>query len=173
MYWDYEGGDVCNMGAHAMDPLQWIHAKDETGPTEIVPTPGSWPHHPDAVGPVGQVELTYADGLKLLYGGSVGSKRYVAKALLGESDLDEAGRRRLAALPDPPPLVKFADAVRGHVQAGGDAEASHRAVSVLHLVNIALRLGRALRWDPAAERFLGDDEANRFVDPPSRAPWRL
>jgi hypothetical protein len=45
--------------------------------------------------------------------------------------------------------------------------------SVLHLGNIAIRLGRKLSWDPATERFPGDEEADRFVNPPMRAPWHL
>jgi hypothetical protein len=38
---------------------------------------------------------------------------------------------------------------------------------------MAIRLGRKLRWDPAREAFVGDDEANRLLDRPMRAPWTL
>jgi myo-inositol 2-dehydrogenase/D-chiro-inositol 1-dehydrogenase len=173
-YWDYEGGDVTNMVAHGMDPLQWIFAKDDTGPVEVAPTaPESWPQHPEAVGPTGMIELTYADGFKIVYSSDGKGKGFGAKSKATEKDLDDAGRKRLAELPDPPPLVKFADAVRNRVQAGGNAEAAHRAVSVLHLVNIALRVGRKFRFDPVAERAVGDDEINRFIEPPMRAPWHL
>jgi hypothetical protein len=34
-------------------------------------------------------------------------------------------------------------------------------------------LGRKLEWDPAKERFVADDEANRMLDAPYREPWRL
>jgi len=40
-------------------------------------------------------------------------------------------------------------------------EVAHRSTSVCHLGAICLDLGRPLAWDPAAERFLNDDEANR------------
>jgi predicted dehydrogenase len=49
-------------------------------------------------------------------------------------------------------------------------------VRVIHLpiiANIAWLLGRKLSWDPAAQQFVGDDEANRFLAQPYRAPWRL
>jgi predicted dehydrogenase len=44
-----------------------------------------------------------------------------------------------------------------------DAEIGHRSVSLCHLGGIAIRLGRPLRWDPKAERFVGDREANGWV----------
>jgi hypothetical protein len=45
--------------------------------------------------------------------------------------------------------------------------------TILHTGNLAIRLGRKLRWDPAKEQFIGDEEANRFVNIPMRAPWQL
>ena len=53
------------------------------------------------------------------------------------------------------------------------AEIGHRSATVCHLVNITKRLGRHLRWDPTAERFLGDDEANSQLDRPRRSGYRL
>jgi myo-inositol 2-dehydrogenase/D-chiro-inositol 1-dehydrogenase len=44
-----------------------------------------------------------------------------------------------------------------------DVESQHRSATVCHLGNIAVRLGRKLRWDPAAERFVGDAEADRML----------
>ena len=172
-YWDYEGGDVTNFGAHSIDPVQWVYAKDETGPVQVELSSDFWPQHPDAVGPPGCVVLTYADGLKLVYGSGGRIKVQAKRSLVKASDLDAAGRKRLAALPDPPRLVPFGEAVRTRQQAGGSAEASHRGVTLLHLVNIAFRIGRDFRWDPVAEKIVGDEEANRLVDIPMRAPWHL
>ena len=52
-------------------------------------------------------------------------------------------------------------------------EAAHRSITVAHLGHIAMLLGRDLRWDPAAERFIGDDRANGMLSRPMRAPWKL
>ena len=36
---------------------------------------------------------------------------------------------------------------------------------------IALRLGRKLKWDPAAERFVSDQDADRWLAREMRKPW--
>ncbi|MBP8132398.1 MAG: gfo/Idh/MocA family oxidoreductase, partial [Candidatus Hydrogenedentes bacterium] len=53
------------------------------------------------------------------------------------------------------------------------AETGHRTATLGHIGNIALLLGRKLRWDPDRERFLDDDTANRMLSRPMRSPWRL
>jgi myo-inositol 2-dehydrogenase/D-chiro-inositol 1-dehydrogenase len=174
-YWDYEGGDLTNFGAHSVDPFQWTFAKDETSPVRAEPC-APWPQHPDAVGQYSWAELTYADGLKMVItGGSAGKKydRPHKRSMVSANDLDEAGRKRLAELPDPEPLVTFDKAVRTRVQAGGNAESSHRVCVAMHLANIAIRVGRAIEFDPVKEQIIGDEEANRFVNIPMRAPWHL
>jgi hypothetical protein len=54
-----------------------------------------------------------------------------------------------------------------------DVEFAHRVASVCHLGNICFKLKRDLNWDPNAEKFIGDDEANRLVDRPRRGPWQI
>ena len=50
---------------------------------------------------------------------------------------------------------------------------THRTATISHIGNIAMILGRKLRWDPAVERFFNDDEANRMLSRPMRGPWSL
>ncbi len=106
-------------------------------------------------------------GAKKKYDGPKG------KGLLSEKDLDAAAKKKLAALPDPPKLVTFGQAVRTRQLAGGGAESSHRVSTALNLANIAIRLGRTLHFDPATEQIIGDEVANRLVNIPMRAPWHL
>jgi hypothetical protein len=173
-YWDYEGGDLANFGAHRVDPFQYEYAKDDTGPVVVEPY-GQWPQHPDAVGPWGWVELTYADGLKLVLETGKWGKKYDRGGgrKISQGDLSEQDQDKLKAMPDPPRLVRFEEAIRTRQQAGGNAEASHRASTLLHLANIALRMGRKIHWDAVAEQITGDEEANRLVNIPMRAPWHL
>jgi hypothetical protein len=46
-----------------------------------------------------------------------------------------------------------------------------RSITVCHLGNIAMWLGRAIRWDPAAEVIVGDECAARWLSRPKRAPY--
>ena len=58
-------------------------------------------------------------------------------------------------------------------QPAADAETGHRATTVCHLINICRKLGRKLQWDPQAEKFIGDDEANQLVTRPRRQGYEL
>ena len=58
----------------------------------------------------------------------------------------------------------FVDAVFEGRQPACPVEIGHRSATICHLANIAARLGRtSVRWDPAQERFIGDEEANRRI----------
>jgi hypothetical protein len=48
-----------------------------------------------------------------------------------------------------------------------------RSVTVCHLGNLAYWNHRHLRWDPVKERFIGDKEANKWLDRPKRGPWKV
>lgn len=54
-----------------------------------------------------------------------------------------------------------------------DAEIGHRSATLCQLGHIAVRLGRPLEWDPVAERFPHDSQANRLLGRPMRTPWHL
>src|SRR5262249_42782031 len=172
-YWDYEGGGLSDMGQHYLDPVQWTHAKDTTSPVEV--TPYAPPAHPEGTGLWAWVERTYADGLTLVLDSGEWDKPYDRKQPRGVSvaDLPDAERAKAQALPDPEPLVTFAEAVKTRKQSGGHPEAAHRCATILHLANIAIRVGRPLRYDPVKEEIVGDEEANRLVNQPMRAPWHL
>jgi hypothetical protein len=52
-------------------------------------------------------------------------------------------------------------------------EVGHSTATLCHVGNIAMKLRRKLRWDPAAEQFVGDDEANQMLGRPMRGPWKI
>jgi myo-inositol 2-dehydrogenase / D-chiro-inositol 1-dehydrogenase len=172
-YWDYDGGGLSDMGQHYLDPFTWTYGKDDTAPVEI--EAHAPPAHPEACGMWGWVELKYADGFTLVFDSGEWGERWNKKPARGVAldDLGEAARQQVMEMPDPDPLLSFAEAVKSRKPAGGNAEAAHRTMTLLHLANIAIRTGRKIRFDPVKEVIIGDEEANRLVHPPMRAPWRV
>lgn len=172
-WWDYEGGGLSDMGQHAFDPVNWTWGKDDTSPVEI--EAHAPPAHPEVTGMWGWVELKYADGLTFVMDGGEWDTPYDRKKERGISlaDLSAADQEKVKTLPDHEPLLSFAEAVKQRKQAGGNAEAAHRTSTLLHLANISIRLGRKLRYDPEKEQVTSDEEANRLITQPMRAPWHL
>jgi len=176
-YWDYEGGGLADMAHHNLHAVAYNMGRDVTSPVEVVPY--APPIHPECCMVWGWCELKYADGFTLvLTSGEWGPKydrlpsRHPSEqdllALLSEED-----RKKLDAMPEPQVGPMFPEAVRKRVPTGSCAERSHRVATIYHLANVAFRCGRPLKFDPVAEQIIGDEEANRLVNQPMRAPWRL
>lgn len=172
-YWDYEGGGLSDMGQHFFDPVQWTFGKDDTSPVEV--EAHAPPADPEVTGLWSWVELKYADGLTLVMDSGEWGTPYERKAARGValSDLSPEDRKKVMGMPAPAPLLSFAEAVKTRKAAGGGPEEAHRAATILHLANIAIRVGRKIKYDPVKEVIVGDEEANRLVNQPMRAPWHL
>ena len=65
------------------------------------------------------------------------------------------------------------DCIRTRRRPSCSEEIGHRSASLGHLTIIAHTLQRSLKWDPAAEAFLGDEAANRLLSRAMRSPWRI
>ncbi|MDH7570124.1 MAG: Gfo/Idh/MocA family oxidoreductase [Armatimonadota bacterium] len=182
-YWDYDGGGLADMGQHYLDPVQYFLDKDDTSPVEIK-AEAPWPTHPDAVGLWGRVEMRYADGCRIILESNEwgdnqtegqpyieGPKGKLYRGFRTDPpDLAEA----VASLPEPPPMISdFNVSVKTRRKFGLNEENGNRSNMLVHLANAAIRTGRTLRFDPVAQRFIGDEEANRLIDQPMRAPWHL
>jgi len=192
---DFSGGDMTNWGAHHLDIAQLALDADQTGPLEIVGTgkrnrSGIHDTFYDIA-----VDLTYAGGAKveLRSGGTevkTGGVRFE-----GTEGWIWVSRESLEAEPASllttrlgPDEIRLApeseagthmgiwlDCIRSRNPKGVNvpAEAGHRSATVCHLANAAMELGRKLSWDPAAEQFVGDNEANRMLRRPTREPWQI
>ena len=189
-YVEYDGGGmgwgVSGWGTHSLDQVQCALGTDDTGPVELIPevTPGE-------PGPLCRVTLRYASGTLLKL---AGPKRGFED--LGAIFVGDRGRidiRRGSAVADPKELLKgappdnpsvrpgetimhlqnFFECMRTRCKPNADVETGHRATTVCHLVNIVRAVGRKLYWDPKAENFVGDDEANDFLSRPRRKGYEL
>jgi len=69
--------------------------------------------------------------------------------------------------------VNFIDAVKGRNKPAAPIDIAVRTDTLCNLQLIAAKLRRKLRWDPAKEQFIKDDEANALLDRPMRAPWKI
>jgi hypothetical protein len=68
----------------------------------------------------------------------------------------------------------FLKAVKSRQDPYFPVEIGHRVSTVCHLGNIAVKLGRKLKWDPEKEQFIGDDSANEMRQiRPMRKPWKF
>jgi hypothetical protein len=68
----------------------------------------------------------------------------------------------------------FIDCVLSRKEPVAPVEIAHRSITICHLGNIAMRLGREkLRWDPDKEEILDDPEAAKMMSRPYREPWKL
>jgi hypothetical protein len=54
-------------------------------------------------------------------------------------------------------MRNFFECLVSREQPISDVHTHHRAMTTCHLANIAIRLGRSLRWDPQSEQIVGDD----------------
>lgn len=193
MRWrDFAGGEMTNWGAHGIDQIQWALGMDDTGPIEMRPL---------SAGPNGQVAMRYATGVKVNFvlesgrgpmGGAVficeqgkleinrnkfaSNPPEIAEELRKQVDVAEEERKwsdELALWQARWHLQDWLDCMRTRKRPVADVEIGHRSVSVCHLANITRAAGRALRWEPLGEQFVGDEPANAFLDRPRREGFEL
>jgi predicted dehydrogenase len=189
--YDYSGGQLTDLGAHFVDLAQWANGSQETGPTEYE----GWAEFPkDGLfnTPVRfEIRATYADGVEMICHDEtepgrgprgnkfVGSEGWVSvddtgkitassKAILQKVNTTQRGYEFMQGH-----HRDFLDAVRTRGRTIAPPEVAHRSTTVCHIGNICLRLGRKLTWDPQAERFVNDAEANRMMARAMRSPWTL
>jgi predicted dehydrogenase len=177
-YIEYSGGGMTDWGAHHFDIAQWGLGMDHSGPVEIHPPDGK---------DIKNLTYKYASGTYLYRGGL---KNYpFGVVFVGEegvvcvdrgkfrTDPESIGQAPLG--PNDIKLYKsdshhqdWVQCIRSRGKPICDVEIGCRSVTVCHLGNLAYWHKRALKWDPEQERFVGNEEANQWLDRPKRAPWK-
>jgi hypothetical protein len=136
--------------------------------------------HPDVVKPWRRVTLKYADGCEIILDGNNSLKGAPlfegpnGKIFKGfKSDIPEL-RQKMTEMPDPEPMEHdFFKCVRERNKFGLNEVNGHRSTTLINMSKIALRLNRSLDFDPVKQRFIGGDEANRYIYQSMRGPWNL
>jgi len=67
--------------------------------------------------------------------------------------------------------LNWINCIRSREETIVTAETAHRSCSACLLAHIGMKLGRKLTWDPAAEKFVNDAEANAMLAREERAPY--
>ena len=194
--YDYSGGVMTDWGAHHNDICQWALGMDQSGPVWVDGTRAKWHQQgPHTVPSNFDVHYKYASGTELWchtdkqkyddgteFGNGIkftGADGwvFVSRGKIQASDpallKTEFGPDDVRLYESPNHHENFLDCVQTRERCICDVEIGHRSVSVCHIGNISMRLGRPLKWDPEKEEFVGDDAANRMVSKPMRAPWHL
>lgn len=188
---DFGGGQMMDWIGHHGDIAHWGMGWDHTGPEEIEGT-GEYPDHGiwDAATTYyfvaryrGGVEMHVANGGNrnvrsgTRWIGEDGRWVWVDRGGLEASSPDILNERigpdEVQLFRSPGHHREFLDCVRSRRQTITPAETAHRSASIGHLGQIAMLLGRKLRWNPTTETFAGDPTATRMLSTPMRAPWRL
>lgn len=181
----YCRGMITGWGAHMNDIAQWANDADATGPVEIqasaeFPDRGLFDVHTKF-----QAEGRYANGVRLLMKtgaagvtlegdeGSISVTRGSIKADPASILKDKVRPDELHLYKSDNHMLNFLECMRSRRDPVAPVEVGHRSNSVCVLTHIAMKLGRKLRWDPAAERFVDDAEADGLLDFSHRPPWTI
>lgn len=181
---DYSLGNLLNWGTHTIDIAQWALDTERTGPVEVEGRAEFPKAFWDA--PINhEFRYRYANGVEMLYV----SDRPFVRVEGTEGWIENTWFQSNGFKASDPALLKwkpgandiqlpcisekedFINCVRSRKEPIITAEIGHRAATICQIGLIAAKLGQKLKWDPAAEKFSGNDEANKLLHRPLRAPW--
>ncbi len=197
----FGAGMITGWGAHHLDTANWGMGTEYTGPVEIeakaqFPQSGLWDVHGDfnvsskfANGATMYISGEYPNGVRFEgEDGWIFVTRGNYSVTASDPTTNTENAKSLQA--SDPKLLQSEigpDEIHLHVseEQHGDwlnsiktrkppiapAEVGHRACSACLLSHIAMKLPRKLYWDPQAERFKNDDEANALLSRPQRWPY--
>jgi predicted dehydrogenase len=196
--YDYALGFIAGWGAHPLDIAQWGNNTDETAPvhyegTGTIPTGGLF----DTIAEW-DVQCTYANGVKMHFMDQItamtvvkqyygrggdhgttfhGSEGWVSVNRGGMKCSDEKLRRiKLKDSDDhlyesKDHMANFIECIKTRKEPISNIKAAVQSDLISHLSNAAIRLKRPIKWDPAKEQIIGDNEAAKSINRKMRSPW--
>ncbi len=196
---DYALGFIAGWGIHPIDIAAW-GAGDKTDSEVSVEGKGDFPKEGLCDTATNwRIALKYANGLTINFDGTPKreewTKRYpsstdhgtafegsegwvhVHRGIINSQPegllKSEIGPNGIRLTKSDDHVRNFLDCVRSRKTAVSGIDESVRSESLCQVSEIAIRLGRKVKWDPKTETFPGDDEANRRLSRPMRSPWCL
>lgn len=197
---NHGGGEMTDRGAHIIDIAQLALGMDNSGPVEFVARGAQIKGSPyDAFWDY-EFTNTYANGVKLM-GSTKGPRGLRFEGSDGWLFVAIHGGKMTASNPDwlpenvrrgqsirvdqtfedfetqlgrsPGHHRNFIECVKSRKAPMATAEIGHRTATICHLNNIAMRVGRPVRWDPQTEVLINDTEAARWLVPQMRSRWAV
>jgi predicted dehydrogenase len=197
-FWEYGTTDLGNTGVHSLDAMRWLLGKEEHPRTAHcigglyeagAPTDQTTPNTQYAT-------YQYADGTELhcdLRNWFSGPAEAQGVYIFGSTGWMKVGDGQAQVFfgrkNEPGPTLtadekgdagqahfeNFIECVRAHKAENLRAtiEEGHLSTTLCHLGNISYRMGRSLKFDGVAERFVGDEEADKLLGRAYRAPYLL
>jgi hypothetical protein len=171
------GGGCLEWGSHCVDLCQWANDADNTAPVEYEPAEK-------------ELHARYGNGAKLVLRDDHWLKLGSCPVRFeGETGWVETGdngdlvtsapellagrKEKVAGYPANFHIRDFLDCVKSRGQTRANAEAACQTHIACHAANIALFLNRKVRFDPATNYFIDDEQANRLRSEAMREPWRV
>lgn len=184
---DYSGGQITDWGGHHPDIAQWGMGTELTGPVAIRNGQATWAKEKIwNTATDFHFECLYASGVKLIYSsrirqgvtfegteGTVWVNRGAIEAAPASLLDYEPAENEVRLYRSANHSRNFIDCVLSRQEPIAPIEHAHRSITIAHLGNISLRLGRDLQWDPQTERCKNDEKANEMLSRPMRKPWTL
>jgi len=187
----YAGGKLTDWGAHHVDIACWAMGESDAGETKIKPVEytlatehkDGYPIADDQYNAATKFEImvempneaplviTSEGDNGILFEGESGRffvnrGKIVGKPVedlkdnpLPEGAVEEVYGGKVSANH----TVNFIDAMKSREQPISDVWSHNRMLEICHLSNIAMRLGRPLRWDATKRQILGDEQASTFL----------
>lgn len=198
---EYSGGKLTDWGAHHVDIACWALGATETGPSKITPVEFKLPVEYKDGHPLVQDQYNAATNFRIkvdmpndveLIITSEGDNGILFEGTEGRFFVN---RGKIAGKPiedlkdNPLPedavekvyggpvcenhTVNFIEAMKSRKQPISDVWSHNRMLEICHLSNIAMRLNRELKWDPAKREIVGDDQANSFLARENRKGYEI
>ncbi|HET6880199.1 MAG TPA: Gfo/Idh/MocA family oxidoreductase [Pirellulales bacterium] len=198
---EYSGGKLTDWGAHHVDIACWALGAGDTGPSKVTPVEFTLPvEYKDGYPLVDdrynvatkftvrvempndvEMLITSEGDNGILFEGSE-SRFFVNRGKITGKPIDDLKEN---PLPDGAieevyggkvsanHTANFIEGMRSRQQPISDVWSHNRMLEICHLSNIAMRLGRELKWDPVKREIIGDDQANFFLARENRPGFEI
>ncbi len=189
---DYSGGQLTDWAGHHCDIAQWGMGTEMSSPVEIEGV-ADFPKAKDGLFDTARTYrfvCTFREGFTMIVASYEQQPKGMGVQFEGtdgwiwvdREGIDASPKSLLTSVVGPGEVhlyrsddhhQNFLDCVRTRSEAIAPARIAHRSIMIGHLGLIAMKLGRAVRWNPEAERFANDPDADRLLSRPMRSPWHL